>query len=181
MTRLTLGVRNFLVQTPEVKTLIAAGLIGGGPKFTTWKDGWLFADYPYATIETRSHMALVVFSDGGGWQAPNTHNTGRFSRLLVDVWASPTRDSANTLSVKVQDADLLIETVMDAMRPYLHTLLTPFPTSANVWLWGTTVEVSTHTGVYVLSSEQLGEPVFSDVREGNGARMGRYTFGVSFA
>lgn len=192
MTRLTLGARNLLVQAPEVKALITAGLLGGGPTFRTWKDGWVFADMPYANIESRSHTALVVITDGGGWQGPDPTGTSRFPRLLVDIWASPTRDEDDCTSIQVQDADILIEDVFAAMRPYLHTVNLGVPvtaTPAQAWLgapgyprvWGTAAQIAGHTGVTVLSSEQLGEPDFNDVRDGNGARMGRYAFGLHIA
>lgn len=193
MTRLTLGARNLLVQAPEVKALISAGVLGGGAAFSTWKDGWVFADQPYANIESRSHMALVVISDGGGWQGPDPAGTSRFPRLLVDIWASPTRHVSDHTSVKIQDADILIEDVFAALRPYLHTVNLGVPGSPDhsltTWqgvpgsprVWGTAAQIVGRTGVTVLSSEQQGEPNFSDVRDGNGARMGRYAFGLHIA
>lgn len=188
MINLALAARNLLVQTPQVKALVAAGLIGGGPRYQTWKDGWIFADLPYATIEKRSHMALVVLSDGGSWSEPSTYNSGRFPRLLCDIWASPTRTDGDPSSVKSPDADDLIVQVYDALQPYLHLLNSGVPSdSTQAFLgrpgypryWGTATEIATRTGALILGSNLLSEPVFSDVRDGNGARMARYPFGVS--
>lgn len=188
MTRLTLGCRNLLVQVPEIKALISAKKIG---RSKTWSDGWIFDGKPYITIEKYSNLALVIITDAGGWQAPNGHNSSRFPQIFVDVWASPTRhDDGSEVS---PDADLLIEDVFDAMRPYLHTTNVDVPgrtgdafipymgKPGHPRIWGTAEEISSQTGVRVISSEILGEPTFSDVSDGNGARMGRISVGVHIA
>lgn len=189
MTRLILNARNMLVQVPEVLALIEARQIGRGKAFS---DGWIFANTPHANIEAKSYQALVVLTFGGTWQEPNGHNTARFPRMYVDVWASPTRKADGT--PERADADYLIEDVMAAMLPYLHTVDAGVPGSADhdptlpflgrpgqPRMWGTAAQIASRTGSLVMSSELLGEPEFSDVRDGNGARMGRYSFGVHTA
>lgn len=185
MTRLTLAARNLLVQVPEVQALVASGRIG---RSQTWIDGWIFDSKPYTTIEKYSNKALIVITHGGSWQPLNEHNTSRFPRLFVDIWASPTRLEDGT--PQRDDADLLIETVWHALFPYLHTVdLGVAGTQKDAvrpWegrrgyprVWGTAVEIAARTGVTVLGSQQLGEPELSDVRDGNGARMGRYSLGI---
>lgn len=189
MTRLTLAARNLVVQAPEVKALIAAKQIGSSK---TWSDGWVFDDKPYITIEKYSHQALLVITDANGWQEPNDHNTARFPKINVDIWASPTRNADK--SVVTHDADRLIEDVFDAIYPYLHTIQPSVPGNASLdptrsylgrpgfpRFWGTAEEIEARTGVLVISSKLLGEPSFFDVEDGNGARMGRYTFGLQTA
>jgi hypothetical protein len=182
VTRLTLDLRNLLVQTPEVLDYLEAKIIGRGQAFT---DGWIFDSVPYTTIEKKSHQALIVITQDGTWQAPNEHNNMRFVRVLVDVWASPTRKADG--SVQTHDADYLIEEIMKSLWPYLHTVNMDVAPDAPVVLgqpgkpriWGTAAQIEARTGSLVLASQSLGEPQFSDVRDGNGARMGRYAFGVS--
>jgi len=186
MTRLTLAARNLLVQTPEVQARVADKTIGRGT-VNGFSDGWVFDTTPYANIEKKSHQAFIVVAFDGTWQAPNEHNTARFPRMVVDVWASPTRKPDGT--VQVNDADYLIEEIMDDLRPYLHTVNVDVAPDAPAWMgtpgqpriWGTAAEIANRTGVLVMYSQALGEPTFSDVKDGNGARMGRYSFGVSTA
>jgi len=183
MTRLTLAARNLLVQVPEVQALREMGRIGRG---ATWPDGWIFDSRPYATIEQYSRKALVVISYAGTWMAPNEHNSAHFHRLYVDIWASPTRLPDGT--PEREDADMLIETVWEALSTHLHTVNRDVPSDGSVSpllglpghprVWGTAEEIEARTGVVVLGSQQLGEPDLSDVRDGNGARMGRYVIGV---
>lgn len=188
MTRLTLAARNMLVQVPEVKAMVSDTRIGSG---STWTDGWIFSDKPHANIEKRSHMALVVITEAP-WQPPNTHNTMQFRLLLVDIWASPTRQPDG--SPRKDDADNLIEEVFAAVRPYLHTVEMGVPGNSDLdptlsylgrpghpRFWGTEQEIANHTGVLIIASEHNGGPIFSDVRDGNGARMGRYQIGVTTA
>lgn len=189
MSRLALNARNMIVQIPGIKAMIADKRIGKGKAFT---DGWVFYSMPNATIEDKSYQALVVVTVGGTWQAPNEHNTARFPRLYVDVWASPTRGADK--SPLRPDADFLIEDVIEQILPYMHTVDMGVPGSPNYdptlpylgrpgqpRMWGTAEQIAARTGSLVMSSQLLGEPDFSDVRDGNGARMGRFTFGVHTA
>lgn len=188
MTRLTLAARNYLVQTPEIKALISSGKLGNGSAF---KDGWIFTGKPYATIEKYSYKSLIVVTETP-WSAPNAHNTMEFPMINVDIWASPHRMADGT-PIK-DDADLLIEEVMQAMKPYLHTINLAVPGNADLdpelsylgkpgdpRIWGTENEIRDRTGVLILASQMLNGPVLRDVQDGNGARMGRYTFGIHTA
>jgi hypothetical protein len=182
MTRLTLDLRNLLVQTPEIKTMVENKIIGKGVAFS---DGWVFDTKPYANIEKKSYQALIVITHDGTWQAPNEHNTARFPRILVDIWASPTRKADG--SPVIDDADYLIEDVMKSIRPYLHTVNMDvsedgFQGPAGYpRVWGTPEQIQSRTGSLIFFSQSLGEPQFNDVKDGNGARMGRFAFGVATA
>lgn len=185
MTRLTLALRNTLVQTPEVQAMVADGRIGRG---TTWTDGWIFSDKPHANIEKKSYSSLTVITEAT-WQSRNAHNTSRFPLLLIDIWASPTRRTDG--SVLREDADNLIEDVFSAYFPYVHTVNMSVPGNADLdptlpylgrpgspRFWGTAEQIADHTGSLVIAAEHVGGPDFSDVRDGNGARMARYQIGV---
>jgi hypothetical protein len=182
-TSLALAARNMLVQLPEVKQLIAERKIGRGTAL--FNDGWVFADKPYTTIENYSNRALIVVTESGGWTTPNPHNTARFPRLYVDIWASPTRNADG--SVKEQDADDLIREVMAAISPYLHLVHGSVPTDwpeffgkpGDFIFWGNAEEMAAHDCPLILGSERQTEPVFSDVADGEGVRMATYVFNVS--
>jgi hypothetical protein len=190
MNRLTLACRNMLVQTPQVVARVADGTIGGQGS-AAWSDGWIFADKPEANIEKRSHRALIVLTSGGNWQSPNPHNTAQFPLLLLDIWASPTRNADGSPSMP--DADLLIEDIFAEIRPYLHTVDLGVPgidsDPALPYLgrpgyprfWGTAEEIANRTGTLIVSSQHVGGPDFADVKDGNGARFARYTFGIQTA
>lgn len=186
MSRLTLDCRNMLVQTPEFQARLADKTIGRGQAFN---DGWCFDSYPYANIEKKSHQALVVITDAGTWQEPNAHNSQRFPRINVDIWASPTRMPDG--SPKTNDADFLIEDIAKEFMRYLHTVNLDVPGDQDEpvlpylgkpgqpRMWGTATQIEARTGSFVFGSQSLDQPIFSDVRDGNGARMGRYSFGIS--
>lgn len=178
------------MQVPEVKALVRAGTIG---RSTLWPEGWIFDSQPFGvTIEKYSAKAMIVVADGSGWMSPNEHNTARFPQIFVDIWASPRRKDDG--SAADYSADTRIEEIFDAIRPYLHTVnmsVPGNPTTAPTLpylgrpgsprFWGTPEQIQARTGALVISSQQLGEPDFSDVRDGNGARMGRYRFGIQTA
>ena len=188
MTRLTLAVRNTIVLIPGVQDLVATGAVG---RSNNWLDGWVFDSKPWATIERYSHKAMVVVADDGTWMSPNSGNTNRFPAIYVDVWASPTRNADG--SVNKEDADELIESVMDAIIPVFHTPNVDVPgrsgdpfiahlgAPGSARFLGSAEDIAERTGVRMLYGEMQGEPAFSDVLDGNGARMGRYRFGLSIA
>lgn len=189
MSRLTLDLRNLLVQTPEVHAFIAAKTIGKGT--TAFTDGFIFDTTQFTNVEKKSNQAFIVIAHDGTWQAPNAHNNMRFPRIVVDIWASPARKPDGT-PISTQTADYLIEEVMAGIWKYLHTVNMDVPpmedldyaflgTPGKPRIWGTAAQIANRTGSLVMASQSLGEPQFSDVKDGNGARMGRYAFGVSTA
>jgi hypothetical protein len=180
--------RNMLVQAPRVKDLVARGVIGSD---TVFKEGWIFPFAPSVNIDTESHQALVVLTRGGEWAVPNEQNTALFPRLILDVWAAPTRLAGGTFK---RDADELIDEVIRAMSHYLHTpnhavpSMEFDPTDAFQGVpgmpryWGTAEQIKDHTGLPVFSSIALQRsPEYFDVENGQGARMGRFEFGVETA
>lgn len=181
MSRLSVALRNYLVQAPEVQALVAAGTLGKGPH---WTDGWIFPDKPFANIEKYSAKALVVVTQTTNYDPMNVYNTEEFPRVYLDVWASPTRDAAG--SPVQMNADNVCETVFAAIKPYVHTVHlgvhTTSPafmgTPGNFLQWGTAAEIASNTGLFIGSSTYTNGPVFTDVSDGNGAVMARYTLGV---
>lgn len=182
MTRLSVALRNFLVQAPEVQNLVSAGTIGSGPH---WPQGWVFADRSYATVEKYSAKAMIVVTEGTNYDPLNTYNTEAFPRVFVDIWASPTRDTAGS-PIK-NDADNIAENIFLAIKPYVHTVHPGIHSTSPSFMgrpgdpiqWGTAAEMAAYSGVFIGSATYTAGPVWSAVAEGNGAVMGRYTIGVS--
>ncbi len=182
-TRLTLAVRNFVVQDPALQALDIMGKDTGAD--IVWPL-WVWADRPQRLIENTQKCG-IVFSVGRPWTAPNGHNTMKFPTLVMDIWADPTRNSDG--SVKKRDAEAKIEIVADVINKLLHNVNDALPTDAPVWMgvrgitriWGTASEIMNRTGYFVFSSKQASGPEFSDMANNDGGQMGRYTYQLEAA
>lgn len=168
MTTLSLAARNLAAQDPAVTALLGSS--------TNWAT-WIFSDQPYVTIENKQKV-MVVITENGNHSSPNLHNTMRFPRMLVDIWADPTRNSDN--SVKTPDAKDKIEAVVKVLNRLFHTVDNSDSRGMPL-IWGTQAQIASKTGVVVLGSTQLNGPEFSPVSDSNGAWMGRVTYGVNLA
>lgn len=145
------GCVKYLRAQPELVAAVDQFNIGGklGPGiwgYRTW-----------TRMETSTRTAVVVSHDGG-WAAPNLHNTLRFPRVLLNVWADPKRDGqANNIDPLVQRR---ATNVFETFDRYLHR-----PAGDALW-WGT---------VRVVTTERLTEPVVLEVPDGDGLiRMQAY-------
>lgn len=174
MTRLTLAARNLLVQDDTLLPLIGSGTLLGP---------WVFADSPFARIEN-SQKVLVVITENGSHSPANLHNTVRFPKMYVDVWADPTRNSDN--SVHAFDADDKIEAVLAVINKHFHTANLDVPPGAPAYqgapgsfkVWGTAEQIAARTGVLILGSQFMDGPTYSDVSNSTGTRMGRVWYAV---
>lgn len=181
MTRLSVALRNFLVQSPEVQTLVSAGTIGSG---VHWPTGWVFADMSYATIEKYSAKAMIVVSESGNYDPINVYNTMTFPRVFLDIWASPTRDTAGS-PIK-DDADNIAEDIFSAIKPYVHITHPAVHSTSPAFMgrpgsfiqWGSAAEISSNTGVFIGDCTYTNGPVFTKAADGNGVLLARYTLGV---
>lgn len=153
--------RKFLVTTPEVQALVTAGTIASDNVMTT---GYLFTGSPYKKVETLNKAAILVIRQDEDSEPPRPGSNFDFPKLTLDIWASPTRDANG--DVQDYDADDVIRTVYKAIRKYIHTV-----NSAN--------SPKNWAGTVIVSSEVQEGPTYSDVREGNGARMARVIIGVT--
>lgn len=165
MSRLTLAIRNLLVQDPDITSRLG--------RSTKWPEGWVFDMKPYVAIENKQRV-LIVVSQQGGWSAPNSHNTMKFPRIAIDVWADPTRNDDN--SVSIDDAD---DKIVDVLKYVARTLNKVNLSAEFIEMWGTADEIASKTGVPILASQQLDEVELSPMSDGNGARMGRVYFGIT--
>jgi len=185
MGKLSLAARNYSVQLPEVQALVSSGVIGSD---TDWSDGWIFDSFiPNRFLDNKSEKACIVFTQGN-WMEPNEHNTAQFPLLTMDIWAAPKKDSDN--SVEEYNADDIIETVFDAIRPYFHLIHNGVPgNSSDAYIsylgqpgltrrWGTAEQIADRSGYPILTCKHIGTGDFADVSEGNGARFRSHTFGI---
>lgn len=152
MTEITKAAYALVSAQPEIVALLGSDAV--------WTAGWIFQESLYVRIENTQKCAVVLV-DGEDWIDPNPHNTMGFTRLIVDVWADPTRNVDN--SVQTPDAKDKIETVFKAINKHLHN-------SANQHqIWGS---------ARILDSQLLQRPKYRPVADGNGAFMGRFVYGV---
>lgn len=165
MDRLTLSIRNYLAQQPDITALLG--------KSAGW-DTWIFADKPHVKVE-QSGKSMVVIQQDNGWTSPNEHNTLMFPRIFVDVWSDPDRNADK--SVKVENADDKIIEVQKAISKYLHTV--SLHSKGMPLCWGTKEQMDNWTGALVSGSKRTQETVFSNMTNNPGGRMGSTTYGVN--
>lgn len=172
MAKLAQDIQNYLRQQEDLTELV-----GTSKNFSSW----IWADKPLGKIEgygkiAPQRSALIVIVEDNGWAQPNDHNTLRFPRVYIDVWADPTRNPDG--SVQMQDADDKIDAIHRKVMKYLH-LVDMGDRNGMPVCWGTKEQMETWTGSIISSSSKNQEPVYSDVRDGNGARMGAATYGMA--
>ncbi len=78
----------WLLGFPDVVSALGTFVIDGVPT------PGLFQYSNWVNIGGSSSTSCVIDSEGG-WAAANPHNTLRFPRLSINVWADPIRDSIN--------------------------------------------------------------------------------------
>ncbi len=78
---------------------------------------WLFVRELNALVEG-SGKAAAVLREEGAWARPNQHNTARFPRLSVEIFADSTRDS--TGAVLRRDAEARARVVWEQFQTELH-------------------------------------------------------------
>ena len=85
------GAATYLLAQPEVLAAVSSFVIGG-----TNTPG-VFQYRTWAKMEGSSATCAVLTNDGG-WAGPNLHNTLRFPRLTLNIWADPIRDGNNNVT-----------------------------------------------------------------------------------
>lgn len=164
MTDIVKDVQYALQEAPGIQALVVEPYIG---KDAGWVNGWIFDSSLSTRIENTQRCAIVV-SYGGGWRPPLDSNTVRFPLVVVDIWADPTRDTDN--SVLTHDAKTKCFHIYSEVFKVLHLLDRSTDDGGAIYFDQTRI----------ISSESLGEPDLSWVQDGNGARMLRSRFGISY-
>lgn len=108
MTSLVSAVVQELASRPSLTTLL-----GHDSNWPTW-----IFEYKNQVVIENTQKCMIVVNTSGAWQPANSHNTMKFPRLVVDVWADPTRNPDK--SMKFDDAEDKIEAVGDELIKILH-------------------------------------------------------------
>lgn len=137
--------RRELMGRPEITTLV-----GTSDSFSSWIFRWRL----YVDVEGTSQCAIVLREDGG-WASPNNHNTARFPRLTVEVYADPPRTPR--LNPAMATAPDRAKAVFDVLDRVFH-----IPQGGQI-SWGDNQE-----RLRIVSSLRLTEPQISTVSDGDG-------------
>jgi hypothetical protein len=138
------GAVSYLLAQPDVTASVSRINIGGQFSPAVW---------PYQTwavLENSSATACVISSDGG-WAGANIHNTLRFPRLQVSIWADPNRDPNTAMDVG--------ETRRRAERAWLAVDRHLHRTAGDAVMFG---------ALRVIESTRLTEPIDLLVPDGDG-------------
>lgn len=142
--------------------------LGGLPDIadavSAYQDGTplLFQHKLWVAMEGTSTTAAVI-SRAGGWSGSNAHNTMRFPRLSLELYADPLRDAGKNLT-DPGEVWSRIEAAFDAFDKRLHR---PDPTSI---MWGT---------LRTIGCERLTDPMVYEVPDGDGLLRSQTFYGVS--
>jgi hypothetical protein len=148
-----LAMRNYAATIPEITDLLGSDDI--------WPS-WIWEDSLMRTIENTSKCGIVI-AQNGGWTTPNEHNTMAFPRVIVTIWADPTRDPV-TKAMRRPDAKAKANEIHEAFKKVFHDA------SNTEHLWD---------GKRILGSKLLGEPEFTAVTDGNGIYSAQVFYGVT--
>lgn len=109
---LTLAAHRMLSTKTDVKALLGAG--NGFPT-------WIFREQPAFPIENTGKVALCLVQRGS-WTHPNLHNTAKFPRLEVEIYADPDRGLQPSVApVNMTGADKAIA-VYEVFDRHLHLM-----------------------------------------------------------
>lgn len=122
---------------------------------------YLFQTNLWVTMEG-SQSTAAVFSRAGGWAGPNLHNTMRFPRIQLEIFADPLRDTGNRVT-DPGEVERRIDAVHKIIDRHLHR-----PQNGVQW-WGS---------VRTIGCTRLAEPTVYPVPEGGGLQRLQAFYGV---
>ena len=167
MTDLSLAARNFLAQDADLRALLG--------RSASW-DTWIFDQSPINVRVENTSRCLIVVNEEGQWTSPNPHNTMRFPRLVVDIWADPTRNQDRT--VQLFDAKSKVEDIVKIVDRKFHRV-DPGTPDGRPLILGTAEQILAKTGVVVTGILRSSGPDYSPIRDCEGAFMGRLVYDVN--
>lgn len=138
------GAVEFLTTKTDLLALVGSDVPNGIPHF-------LFQYKLWTEIGGSESTAVVVSSDSG-WAGPNLHNTLKFPRLTVEIYADPQRDAVGNATDQ-GDHYRRLAAVFRVIDNYLHR------PEGGSQMWGT---------LRTVSSARLVEPTINLVADGNG-------------
>lgn len=113
-------------------------------------------------MEGTQSTAAVIGNDGG-WAGPNLHNTLRFPRITVDVYADPRRDAGGNLR-DPGEVRRRINHAYQVIDRYLHR------PEGGAEMWGS---------IRTLACARTIEPVITSVPDGGGLLRLFVAYGVT--
>lgn len=155
-----LAVRRRLAAIPGVRAVL-------GPQGVSSSDEvWLFVR-ELQVIPEGSGLAAAVVSIEGPWARPNRHNTARFPRVAVHIYADSTRDMNGAVIRK--DAEARAWAVWEPFNAELDRKV------AFSEIWGST---ATDPGLRVWDSHLLSLPDVYDVSDWDGGKRLQVHYGL---
>lgn len=112
---------------------------------------YLFQHKLWAEMEGSQSTAAVIGREGG-WAGANLHNTLRFPRLALEIWADPLRDEGGN----VTDPGEVWRRIDAAWSAFDRRLHRP---QGQTQMWGQ---------VRTIAASRLNEPVVYEVPDGDG-------------
>ncbi len=157
-----LAARRHLVSFSTVREVL-------GPE--TGDTVWLFVRSLGVLVEG-SGLAAAVLSAEGGWTRPNRHNTASFPRLVVAIYADPTRGSNG--EIVRYDAEVRARRAWLAFDAVLHR-----PTGFSE-VWGAEPDADPpDPGLRVWGSQALLYPEPVPVEQWQGGVLFRAEYGLN--
>lgn len=128
---------------------------------------WLFVRELQVMVEG-SGQAAAVLREEGSWARPNSHNTARFPRLSVEVFADSSRNASATIVRR--DAEARARAVWERFQSFLHR---PYAFSE---MWGAT---GTDPGMRVWGSQLMSLPEVYAINDWDGGVRLACHYGLS--
>lgn len=147
------GLHKYLTAQPDVTATL------GTFPFTTTP--YLFTGSLWVAMEGTSSTAAVI-SRAGGWAGANLHNTLRFPRISLDIYADPQRDAGNVTDPG--EAERRIDATYKIFDTHLHR------PQSGIQMWG---------DVRTVAATRLGEPDVYPVPDGDGLLRLQVFYGIS--
>lgn len=113
-------------------------------------------------IENTQMTAAFITSDGG-WAGPNLHNTLRFPRITLNIWADPIRDGNGNVA-DPHEVMLRINNTYEVIDNYLHR------PEGETQMWGQ---------IRTVASVRLTEPLTYRVPDGDGIVRLQATYAIT--
>lgn len=107
---------------------------------------WLFVRELQVVVEGTGKAAAVL-REAGGWARPNLHNTARFPRLSLEIYADSSRDAAG--AVARRDAESRARAAWESFQSVLHRV------DAFAEVWG---KATGDSGMRVWGSQLMSLP-----------------------
>lgn len=139
------GAVKYLLAQPDCRDAVSSYIIDGQ------STPGIFQYRTVGEIEGTS-TTCAVLSNEGGWAGANLHNTLRFPRLTLNIWADPMRDAGHN-ATDLNEVMRRCFAVYKVFDRFLHR------TGGDAVMFG---------GLRVITSTRLTEPTIIVVPDGDG-------------